>query len=141
MPVIICAQVIPPMNSKYLNDIEDVFDEREEKILKQLLKKTSKIKNDQICLLTVSDFGSYENLDKFAYTVSNEWKLGPKGILIVMSKNKRRIRIETSADIWSRLTNEECQSIIEHQIVPSFKESQYFEGIRNCLGKIAEELK
>ena len=132
------AQDIPPMNSKYLMDIEDVFDKSEEKTLKQLLKKTSKIKNDNICLLTVADYGSFENLDKFAYAVSNEWNLGPRAILIVMSKNKRRIRIETSSEIWSRLTDEECRSIIDKQIVPRFKEGKYYEGIKKGLVNIAE---
>ena len=89
----------------------------------------------------MADYGSFENLDKFAYAVSNEWNLGPKGIIILMSKNKRRIRIETSSEIWSRLTDEECQYIIEHQIVPSLKEGKYFEGIKKGLAKFAEELK
>ncbi len=135
------AQDIPPMSSKYLIDLENIFSNNEEKELRNLLKQISKLKNDNICLLTVADYGSFENLDKFAYAVSNEWNLGPKGILIVMSKNKRRIRIETSSEIWSRLTDEECQYIIEHQIVQNFKEGKYFEGIRKGLGKIAEELK
>jgi uncharacterized protein len=129
------------MNSRYLLDIEDVFDESEEKTLKQLLKKTSKIKNDHIYLLTVSDIGSYENFEKYAYAVSNQWKLGPRGILIVMSKNKRMIRIETSTEVWSRLSDEECLTIINNQIVPRFKEGKYFEGIKKGLLNIAEELK
>ena len=135
------AQDIPPMNSKYLLDIEDIFDESEEKTLKQLLKKTSKIKNDHIYILTVPDIGSFEDFEKYAYAVSNQWKLGPKGLLIVMSKNKRQIRIETSTEIWPRLSNEECQSIIINQIVPRFKEGKYYEGIKKGLVNIAEELK
>jgi uncharacterized membrane protein YgcG len=110
------AQDIPPMSSKYLIDYYNIFSNNEEKELRNLLKQISKLKNDNICLLTVADYGSFENLDKFAYAVSNEWNLGPKGIIILMSKNKRRIRIETSSEIWSRLTDEECQYIIEHQI-------------------------
>ena len=129
------------MSSKYLIDLENILSNNEEKELRNLLKQISKLKNDNICLLTVADYGSFENLDKFAYAVNNEWNLGPKGILIVMSKNKRRIRIETSSEIWSRLTDEECQYVIEHQIVPSFKEGKYFEGIRKGLVNIAEELK
>lgn len=141
MPLALVAQELPSMQSKYLSDLEDVFNSNEERELKKMLNQTAKLKNDNICLLTVVDFGSYERIEEFTYAVSNAWNLGPKGILIVMSKNKRQIRIETSSEIWTRLSDEECKSIIDFQIVPSFKEGKYFEGIRNCLVKISEELK
>ena len=141
LPAYLSAQVLPPMKSKYLNDYEGIFNNKEEKEIEALIKQTSKLKHDNICLLTVADYGSFENLDKFAYAVSNEWNLGPRAILIVMSKNKRRIRIETSSEIWSRLSDDECQSIIDNQIVPSFKEGKYSVGISKGIGKIAEELK
>lgn len=66
---------------------------------------------------------------------------GTKGILIVFSKNNRSVRIETSAEIWGRLSDEEVLEIINQKMLPDFKNEAYYQGIVKALKAIEIELK
>ena len=48
-----------------VNDYENVFSEKEERILTKLIIKQSKIKGDKISLISIEKFNPSENLDDY----------------------------------------------------------------------------
>lgn len=133
------AQSLPARQS-LVNDFEDAFTAKEEKKMAKILKKQAKKSGDNLVFVSVKGFEPAENLEDFSYQLINEWKLGPKGILIVFSKTKRKVRIETGSSIWSRLSNDEAKNILDEIMVPEFKKDKYFEGIVLGLEAVKKEL-
>lgn len=133
---------IPDMK-KIVNDLEDILSSKEEKTLTEKIKAISKLNADEIAIVNVKSFDPYENLEDYAFAIINEWNLGgveKKSILIIVSKQERKVRIETSYGVSDRLTDEETKIIIETIMIPEFKAGKYFEGIDKGLNAIKGQL-
>lgn len=50
-----------------------------------------------------------------------------------MVKDDRKIRIATGSGIEDILTNEDCQHIIDDNIIPNFKNKDYYKGLNEAL--------
>ena len=87
-----------------------------------------------------------ENTSVEAYAVKkiNEppAKAGEKlaRVLLLVAIKDRELRIETSREVWGRLTDTESKKIIEEEIVPRFKEGKYFEGMEAGVKAMVKEL-
>lgn len=92
--------------------------------------------------------GSGWTVDRYARNVYDEWGLGSPdfnyGILVLVSKNDRRARIEMGSG-WSRDRDGASQSIMSTDMVPRFKQNDYSGGILaaikqlDALGRIASK--
>jgi uncharacterized protein len=75
-----------------------------------------------------------ETVDQYAVRVQESWKLGRKGIddgvLLVVAKNDRKLRIEVGYGLEGALPDAIAKRIIEEDIVPRFKEGDFHGGIR-----------
>jgi len=74
-----------------------------------------------------------EDVDGFAVRVFEAWKLGEKGkdngVLVVVSKEDRKIKIETGYGTEGALTDLQASRIIRNTMAPAFREGQYGEGL------------
>lgn len=134
-----------PLPSGYINDFENILTASEEKKLAKLIRAQQARTQDQIVVVTVASIEPFEQLDDYARGLIYYWGVGEKvdrkGILIALGKDLRRVRIENGAGIVKRLTDAETQQIIDEIIIPEFKEEQFFQGLKNGLRAIFEELK
>jgi len=101
--------------------------------LEAMLKAHEDSTSNQVVVLTVTTLEG-EEIEPFAIKVAETWKLGRKGkdngILLVVAKNERKVRIEVGRGLEGNLTDLTCGRIIRHEIVPRFKEGDYDGGIR-----------
>ena len=74
----------------------------------------------------------------------NKWGIGDKiknnGVLLMVSRNPRRVRIQVGTGLETILTNETCQQIVDDNLVPNFKQGLFFTGIKEAIQKIEERL-
>ena len=74
-----------------------------------------------------------EVLEKYSLRVANTWKLGRKdlnnGVLMLVAMQNRALRIEVGLGLETILTNEVCKKIIDNDIVPLFKNGEYYQVI------------
>jgi uncharacterized protein len=128
-----------------VNDFENIFSERQERILTKKLKKHEKETTDQIVVVTLSNIEPYENINDYSIDLANHWGIGQKeknnGILIALGKNLRQIRIQNGIGIENRLTDAETKRIIDEIIIPAFKRDNYFGGLQQGIDAIIKELK
>ena len=79
-----------------------------------------------------------------AMDLFNTWGIGEKdknnGLLLLVSKKLRRVRIVTGEGIRNKLTDEEAKAIIETIMIPSFKKGLYGQAIDAGLQAIRKEL-
>ena len=132
-----------PSPPRLVNDYAELFSITEREELEQKLVAFNDSKSTQICVVTVDDIGDYEISD-YALRLGRNWGIGQKdkdnGVLIVVAKETRKVTIELGYGIESFITDYDSKEIIDDLIIPSFKQSNYYEGIKKATDRIINQL-
>jgi len=121
-----------PALSKYATDLTGTLSQSELNSLEQKLRTFFDSTSTQIVFLMIPslDGGS---LEEYSYEVAARNKIGTKennnGALFLVVKNDRQLRIEVGYGLEGVLTDATSSYIIRNEVVPSFKNDNYFEGI------------
>ncbi len=83
-------------------------------------------------------------IEKVAFRYFNTWGIGDSiknnGVLIMLSKNDRQVRIEVGKGLEKILPNSVCAQIIAQQIVPHFKKEAYYTGLNEAIQALEKQL-
>jgi len=132
----LAAAAVPAVDVPYLSG--RVVDEAE--ILspgaRERLAATSKAHEDrttnQVVVLTVPSIGG-ESIEEYANRVFDTWKLGQQGkdngVLVLVVPNDRKMRIEVGYGLEGVLPDATANRIIDEDIVPRFRDGDYYGGI------------
>jgi uncharacterized protein len=89
-------------------------------------------KGSQVAVLLVPSIGP-ETIEEFAGRVTDEWKLGRKGIddgaLLLVAKAERKIRIQTGRGTQGTLTDALSKRIVSDIVAPRFRSGDFAGGI------------
>jgi len=100
--------------------------------------------SNQVVILTVPSLEG-EVLEEYSYTVASTWKLGTakndNGILLLIVRDDRKVRIEVGSGLEGDLTDLISGLIIRREIVPRFKSGDYDGGIKAGVIAIMEAIK
>nr|MBP9940737.1 TPM domain-containing protein [Comamonas sp.] len=87
---------------------------------------------------------SPEDIAPYAYRVASTWKIGRKdvgdGLLIVIAKNDRRMRMEVARALEGAIPDLAASRIIEQQMGPHFRQNDYASGILAALDQVAARI-
>ena len=76
-----------------------------------------------------------ENINYLGAQWGQKWGIGQdnkdNGVLILLAKDDKRIAINTGYGVEGSLTDAMSRNIIEHVIVPQFKQDNYYAGLTN----------
>ena len=133
------SQSIPsPMSPpRLVNDFTGGFFTQEEQAqLEQKLRNYHDSTSSQIYVVVVN---TLDGQDKAAYAalMGEQWKIGQKGkdngiLLLIKPKNeegKGEVFIATGYGMEEKVTDAMSRRIIEKQIIPAFKQNQFYVGI------------
>jgi uncharacterized protein len=116
-----------------VNDNAELLSADTRRDLETTLTQHEDSTSNQIVVLTVSSLES-ESIEEFSIRVVDTWKLGQKGkdngILLLVAKDDRQVRIEVGRGLEGDLTDALCAQIIRREIVPNFKGGDYDRGVR-----------
>ncbi|QEG17690.1 TPM domain-containing protein [Gimesia maris] len=145
----------PPGDREFVRDLAGMLDEPTTKKIKELCDKLLTDKATPIIVVTIDSMAEYGGADMrietFATILFNQWQIGHAklgdqdwntGILLLVSKNDRKARIELGAG-WGRREDEQCRQIMDEYIIPHFKQGQFDQGILvgvEALDKMARKL-
>jgi uncharacterized protein len=83
-------------------------------------------------------------IEETALLFFNTWGIGDSkknnGVLIMASRNPRRVRIEVGKGLEAILTNAVCKQIIDEQLVPNFKKGTFYAGFREAVQALEKKL-
>ena len=100
--------------------------------LEAKLKAFEDAHGSQIAVLLVPSIGT-EAIEEFAGRVTDEWKLGRKGVddgvLLVVAKQERKLRIQTGRGVQGTLTDALSKRIVSDIIAPHFRNGDFAGGI------------
>jgi uncharacterized protein len=97
----------------------------------------------QIAVLTVPDLGD-ETIEQASIQVVDAWQLGSKagdkGILVMVAKAERRIRIEVGQGLEGDLPDAYAKRIIDEAMMPLFRSGNVEQGILVGVYQIAQRV-
>lgn len=98
----------------------------EKQTINQLAKIASSDKTNQIVIVTVNDL-QQQPIEKYSIQLARHWKLGSKesnnGLLILLSKQDRQVRIEVGYGLEHILPDAVCMKIVNSLIIPALKDN------------------
>ena len=125
------AQQVPYLSGR-VNDYAEILSSQTVAELDAELKAFEDSTSNQVVVLTISSLEG-ENLEEYSMKVAETWKLGQKGkdngVLLLVAKNDRKIRIEVGYGLEGTLTDALCSVIIQREILPEFRNGDYNAGI------------
>lgn len=99
--------------------------------------------SNQIAVLMVSSLEG-QSIEDFSIAVAREWGIGTKeknnGVLLVIAKDDRKLRIEVGYGLEGALTDAQSGRIIKNDITPKFKTGDYYGGISSGVNKIIQSI-
>lgn len=136
------ADIQIPMLSSPVMDEAKFLSEAEVADLSQLAYEIHANQGPQITIFTVPDMQGYE-IEDFSIRVAEKWKLGTKekgnGLLIVIAKNERKMRLEVGQGIEGEITDFEANRYIRLLLTPYFKRSEFHDGLKLVLLDVAQK--
>ena len=133
-----------PQLSGRVVDTANLLTQSQKETLTTVLKKQEEKTSNQIVVVTLNSLDGYE-IAEYSYQLGRYWGIGQKdkdnGILLVISLNDRKLRIEVGYGLEGALTDKISYEIIEYTLKPKFRQNQYYEGIYKAVNKIILAIK
>ena len=134
---------VPPLEGRVI-DRTQTLDGPQRQAMEQHLANVERELGTQIVVLLV-DSTLPEDIAAFAQRVGEQWKIGRRdvgdGLLIVVAKNDRRIRIEVAKALEGAVPDLAARQIISETISPAFKRNDYAGGLNAAIDRLATRIK
>lgn len=141
LPLEALEEPAPP--SSYVNDYAGLLDASTKQGLENKLKEFENQTSNQIVIAIFPGLEG-ENLEDFSIRLAQKWKVGQKGkdngVILLVFKKDRKLRIEVGYGLEGVLTDALSKSIIQNEIVPSFKQGDYSAGIQRGVAAIQKAI-
>ncbi|TAK94435.1 MAG: YgcG family protein [Aquabacterium sp.] len=129
---------VPPL-SGHVIDQSQTLNTAQTQALEQKLSGFEQAHGTQIVVLLVASTQP-EDIAAFAQRVGDTWKIGRRdvgdGLLIVVAKQDRRIRIEVAKALEGAVPDLAASRIIEQAIKPAFKAGDYAGGLNQGVDQL-----
>ncbi len=131
-------QPVPSLNRR-VTDLTGTLDPSQQTDLETILQRFEQKKGSQVAVLIVPTTQP-ESIEQFAIRVADQWRLGRKGVddgvLLLIAKNDRALRIEVGYGLEGVLPDALCNRIIDEHIVPRFRAGDFYGGIQSGAARI-----
>lgn len=130
---------VPALTSPVMDEAS-LLSESERQDLSGLAYEIYTHQGPQITILTVQSLEGLA-IEDYSMKVAEKWQLGTKekgnGILILISKEPRKVRIEVGEGIEGEITDYDSNKWIRNILAPSFKQNDFHGGLRAVMEAIA----
>lgn len=130
LPVTAYSLDVPRLQG-YVNDYAGMISPSAKLKIEQGLKAFEQSDSTQLVILTIPSLEG-ENIEEFSIKVAEAWKIGQQqkdnGIILVVSKQDRKIRVEVGRGLEGKLTDLMAGRIIDQIIKPRFKQGDFDAG-------------
>ena len=144
----------PPNPPRLVNDYTGTLTAHQVSVLEHKLAAYNDSTSTQFLVLLVDDLQGY-SIEQYATEIGHSWGVGQQGknngavILVKPKKGSEngKVTISTGYGIEEYVTDATAKRIIEKEMIPAFKENDYYTGIDNavnvmmdlCSGKFTQD--
>lgn len=129
---------VPPLQMR-VTDLTQTLSAEQQASLNASLEAFERRKGSQIAVLLVSTTQP-ETVEQYSIRVAEVWKLGRKGVddgvLVLVAKNDRTVRIEVGYGLEGALPDAVANRIIREVIVPRFRDGDFYLGLVEGVDRI-----
>ena len=137
------AQPSFPQLSGRVVDNARLLDAAIEQRISEQLKAHENATGNQLVVVTLPNLQGYD-IATYGYQLGRHWGIGQKGkdngVLLIVAKTERRMRIEVGYGLEGTLTDAISANIIQKVIRPAFKKGQFSQGLEQGVTSIIEAL-
>lgn len=137
------ALEIPPLH-KRVNDYAHMISPPIQQQLEEKLAALEQSDSTQIAVLTVTDLQGV-SIEEYSMEVAKKWKIGQKqlnnGVIFIVAKENRKMRIEVGYGLEGRLTDILAGRILDNEVRPFFKEGNFDEGFSRGVDGIIQAVR
>ena len=134
---------VPVLTGRVI-DQTGTLDASQRQALEAKLLAIEQEKGSQIVMLMVATTQP-EDIASYANRVGNAWKIGRKdvgdGILVVVAKNDRKMRIEVAKTLEGAVPDIAAARIIDHGMKPRFRENDFAGGLDAAADQLIARIK
>lgn len=131
----------PPLERPIIDQTESLANEDIDRIA-QLINVERQKKSFQIGVLMIPTLGGDDSLEEYSLKVARQWGVGDKkksnGVLLLIAKNDRKMRIEVGNGMEGSLTDARASQIIRNTIAPKFRSGDYAGGVEAGVKRIID---
>ncbi len=135
----IVALEVPYLGGR-VNDLADLLDDSFEARLEERLRALEEETGAQVVVLTVPSLEG-DPIEDFSMRVVDTWKLGREGVddgvLILIARDERRMRIEVGYGLEGALTDAQSGRIIDHLMAPRFRQGDFSGGVDEAVSAVS----
>lgn len=126
------AREIPYLSGR-VNDTASMLSDATRQQIEETLAAFEKETGAQMVILTIESLDG-EVLEDYSERVASTWKLGHKGVddgvLLLISKQERKMRLEVGYGLEGKLTDAQSRRILDNLVRPRFREGNFDVGVR-----------
>ena len=144
--VSVCAsaqieKVVPsrPNPPRLVNDFTGTLTTEQIQALERKLVAYDDSTSNQVAVVILSTIGDY-GVEDVGLKILRDWGVGGKqnnnGVVLLIARDDRKVRIEVGYGLEGAIPDVTAKSIINHDIVPAFKQQNYYRGIDDAVNDI-----
>lgn len=132
-----------PVPPRLVNDLASVFTANESALLEKRLVQFSEKTSNQITIVTLPSLNGYDKA-QMAFSIGENWGVGGakfnNGVVILIKPKKGNEKgeafIATGYGLEGALPDAICKRIVEYEMIPHFKNNNYYAGVDAALAVI-----
>jgi uncharacterized protein len=130
---------VPPIEGRQVIDQTGTLDAVQQQALEGKLAGIESKRGSQVVVLIVPTTAP-EDIASYAQRVASTWKIGRlavgDGIVVVVAKNDRKIRIEVAKTLEGAVPDLAARRIITETITPAFRANDYAGGLNAAVDRL-----
>ncbi|MBI3607612.1 MAG: TPM domain-containing protein [Nitrospirae bacterium] len=140
-PFLLGAAVFPAPRS-LVNDFAGVLDAPTAARITAIAEGLRRDTGVEFAVVTIPSYAPEASLDDYAAGLFKAWGIGKaqedNGLLLIMALAERRVRIEIGYGLEPVVTDGRAGAIIDAEILPAFRRSEYGEGLARGAAALAQ---
>ncbi|TGE09471.1 TPM domain-containing protein [Hymenobacter fodinae] len=140
-PAAAVAQELPPRPApfRFVNDQAQLMSPADAKTLENGLRRYADKTGNQLVVVTVPTLGGRDVAD-YGRALGLAWGVGQRdknnGVVVLLGAQEHKVTIQAGSGLRTQITPELTARVINQQMTPSFKQGNYFAGLRSGLNAL-----
>jgi uncharacterized protein len=130
-----------PVPPQAVNDFGNMLAPFQREALEKKIDDYNDSTSSAIVIITVPDLNGYD-IAEVSLKYLRDWGVGTKdknnGIVVLVSKNDHKARIETGYGMEGVIPDVTAKEIIDDKMIPAFKSNDYYRGFDNAVDAIIQ---
>lgn len=138
------AQELPAKSNTLVTDYTGTLRDEQRNLLEHKLATFADSTSTQIAVVIIKTVGDYD-INDYGQKLGRAWGIGEKGknngVLLLVALGDRKVAIQTGYGAEGAVTDYATHDIIQKDIVPRFKQGDYYAGIDEATDDLIKLMK